>query len=84
MYPLGRRSGLAFVGVVLCLILAAGCSEEQKASPKDEAAMRESYQKKGFNVNDIPPEQRERVKGFMKPNNSGSPPATSSTKPAQP
>lgn len=49
----------------LCALLlfgAFGCSKKEE----DNKAMRDGMTKKGVTLNDVPPEQRERVKAFMK------------------
>lgn len=56
-------------GVGLIIGIAAwnlvGCKSAPAASATDEAKMRSNFAKTGFNINDVPPEQRDRVRALM-------------------
>jgi hypothetical protein len=47
------------------LILLTGCSGSNNVSPQDEAKLKKEFSKQGFDINDVPEKDRERVKGFM-------------------
>lgn len=71
----------AFLSSLLLLSIAAllqGCQSGTATSDAD-AKMRAAYQKKSYSLNDVPPEQRAMVEGFMKAGNSGKIPAPSAT-----
>lgn len=57
------RKGVALTGA-LSLLIAAGCTPANDATT--ETKLRAAYQKKGFNINDVPPSQRAIVEGYMK------------------
>jgi hypothetical protein len=65
-------AGLAFT--------VAGCSSED-ASKKDDAAIRQSMSKKTIDINDVPPEQRDRVRAYMNMSKSGPPQANAGSAP---
>lgn len=53
--------------VLACYVLSglAGCHSAPAASANDEAQMRANFKKTGFDINDVPPAQRERVRALM-------------------
>ena len=70
---------VAFAGLAFGV---AGCSSDD-AAKKDDAAMRQSMSKKTIDINDVPPEQRDRVRAYMNMSKAGPPPATTGNAPAK-
>lgn len=65
----GRSSTIVLVccaGAVL-LTAAQGCKSDRKASAADEAKMRANMTKP-FDINSVPPDKRDMVRGMMKAN----------------
>lgn len=73
-----RRTG-ACVSVVcasiLSLLITAGCSSSDSA--QEQKQLQSGYSRKNYSVNDVPPEQRAIVKGFMEAGKKGTMPASS-------
>ena len=61
-----RRNVLAAIAVA-AVSLVYGCSQGPQAGSKtDEAQLKASFERRGpLNLNDVPPEMRDRVRGFM-------------------
>ena len=53
-------AGALFVGIVWS---GAGCSRSKAAG--EDADLRKSFSQKTFSINNVPPEQRERVRAIM-------------------
>jgi hypothetical protein len=58
-----RRIALALGFAALTML--AGCSASTKGSDTEQKQMTDNFHKKGFDINDVPPAQRERVRAMM-------------------
>jgi hypothetical protein len=59
------KKWMTWIALGAALSSIAGCKSGPAASTSDEAKMRSNFTKTGFDINDVPPEQRERVKAIM-------------------
>lgn len=58
-------SGLALSALAVLGAMSMGCG---KSDQQQQAELKAGFEKKGVTLNDVPPEQRERVKAFMQSN----------------
>lgn len=58
-------TGLAVSALAIFGAMSAGCG---KGDQQQQAELKAGFEKKGVTLNDVPPEQRERVKAFMQSN----------------
>jgi hypothetical protein len=47
------------------LLLLTGCSGSNNVSKSDEAKLKREFSKTGFDINDVPEKDRERVRSLM-------------------
>lgn len=64
-----------------CGLLAAGCGDSTKLSAEEEAKMKKIVEDGNapFDINKVPPEHRDKVRGFMGGNASAQPPSPGGT-----
>ena len=73
-------------GLLLVALLGAttGCQKDGANGGNKETKMRSAYDNKPYNINDVPPEQRTMVEGFMKAGKDGKMPGPASSPAAKP
>lgn len=71
-----RQRGIFLVAASIVCLLAAmgtGCSDDKVSAAEEEKMKKQMTDK--FDINNVPPEQRERVRAFMNMGRSGPPSA---------
>ncbi|MDX2066145.1 MAG: hypothetical protein SFX74_10410 [Fimbriimonadaceae bacterium] len=47
------------------LSLMAGCQEGGEPTPEQDKKLKDAFKQEKFDINQVPPEHRDKVKGFM-------------------
>lgn len=68
----------AAVLMLLTMVIVQGCNSSRTGSA-NETELKKGFENKGFNINDVPPGQREQVRALMNGGKGG--PSRSATPP---
>lgn len=72
---------VALLTMLVGIVPLSGCGSK---TPDDDQSIRAGFEKKSISINDVPPDQRERVKGFMAMNKGQTKPGAPATPPVDP
>jgi uncharacterized protein YcfL len=65
MWSIQRKPWWLLSLLPAALLLLTGCSGSNNVSQNDEAKLKKEFSKTGFDINDVPEKDRERVKSLM-------------------
>lgn len=70
-----KEAMLLGLGVAAGLFFTQGCKSSTEGTPDQQAEFRKAINKKGFDINEVPAKDRERVRALMQANGQGGGPS---------